>query len=103
MHNQIRLPNNITIPSIGFGIHHLDEGALAIDTTYNAIKTGWRLLETASSFFNEKSLGLGIKQAIDEGICKREDLFITDSRLEVIPDFYQGDEYNITDFEDSEL
>ena len=97
MHNQIRLPNNITIPSIGFGIHHLDEGALAIDTTYNAIKTGWRLLETASSFFNEKSLGLGIKQAIDEGIVKREDLIISTK----LQDEMQGFEFTNIAFQDS--
>ena len=40
---------------------------------------------------------------VDLGRMKREDLFITDSRLEVINDFYTGDEYNISDFEDDEL
>ena len=40
---------------------------------------------------------------MDLGTMKREDLFITDSRLEVIKDFYSGDEYNISDFEDEEL
>ena len=34
---------------------------------------------------------------------RRDDLFITDSRLEVINDFYTGDEYNISDFEDDEF
>jgi hypothetical protein len=40
---------------------------------------------------------------MDLGVMKREDLFITDSRLEVINDFYTGDEYVISDFEDDEL
>lgn len=34
---------------------------------------------------------------------KREDLFLTDNRLEVIRDFHVDDEYNISDFEDEEL
>ena len=40
---------------------------------------------------------------VDLGRMRREDLFITDSRLEVINDFYTGDEYNISDFEDEEF
>ena len=40
---------------------------------------------------------------VDLGTMKREDLFLTDSRLVVINDFYTGDEYNISDFESNEL
>ena len=44
-----------------------------------------------------------IWSVVDLGRMRREDLFITDSRLEVINDFYTGDEYNISDFEDDEF
>lgn len=37
---------------------------------------------------------------MDLGTMKREDLFITDSRLEVIQNFYTGDEYEISNWED---
>ena len=40
---------------------------------------------------------------VDLGTMKRDDLFLTDSRLVVINDFYTGDEYNISDFENEEL
>lgn len=40
---------------------------------------------------------------VDLGTMRRDDLFLTDSRLEVINDFYTGDEYSISDFEDDEL
>ena len=40
---------------------------------------------------------------VDLGIMRRDDLFLTDSRLVVINDFYTGDEYNISDFENEEL
>lgn len=39
---------------------------------------------------------------VDLGRMRRQDLFLTDSRLEVITDFYVGDEYNIVDFEQDE-
>lgn len=40
---------------------------------------------------------------VDLGTMRRDDLFLTDSRLVVINDFYTGDEYNISDFENEEL
>lgn len=44
---------------------------------YNAIKIGYRLIDTASGYKNQKYIGAAIKRAIGEGIVKREDLFIT--------------------------
>ena len=40
---------------------------------------------------------------MDLGRMKREDLFITDSRLEVIQDFYTGDEYEISNWEEEDF
>ncbi len=40
---------------------------------------------------------------MDLGTMKRDDLFITDSRLEVIQDFYTGDEYDISNWEENEF
>ena len=40
---------------------------------------------------------------MDLGTMKRDDLFITDSRLEVIQDFYTGDEYEISNWEESDF
>ena len=40
---------------------------------------------------------------MDLGTMKRDDLFITDSRLEVIQDFYTGDEYEISNWEDEDF
>jgi hypothetical protein len=40
---------------------------------------------------------------MDLGRMKRDDLFITDSRLEVIQDFYTGDEYEISNWEEEDF
>ncbi|KAF8756053.1 hypothetical protein RHS01_04844 [Rhizoctonia solani] len=50
---------------------------LCRQTVYNAIKSGYRLLDGAGDYGNEKEAGEGVARAIKEGIVKREDLFIT--------------------------
>ena len=46
------------------------------NTVYEAIKNGYRMIDSASDNGNEIQVGLGIARAIDEGICSREDLFV---------------------------
>lgn len=49
----------------------------AENSVYWALKYGYRLIDTANVYMNERGVGRGIKRAIDEGICKREDIFLT--------------------------
>ena len=60
-------------PKIGLGTCNLKEIEQVV---YQSIKDGVRLIDTASKYENEEQVGKGIKKAIDEGIVKREDLFI---------------------------
>jgi diketogulonate reductase-like aldo/keto reductase len=69
----ITLNNNIKMPRIGLGTHKIENCA---EIVYESIKSGCRLIDTASVYQNEKQVGQGIKKAIDEGIVKREDLFV---------------------------
>ena len=41
-----------------------------------AIKLGYRLIDSACDYGNEQQIGEGIKEAIEENHCKREELFI---------------------------
>ena len=43
----------------------------------DAIKAGYRLIDTAASYTNEDAVGEAVKEAIAQGICTREELFIT--------------------------
>lgn len=72
----IRLNNGIEMPQLGFGVYQisLEETAEAV---YQAIKVGYRLIDTAAIYGNEKETGEGIKRAINEGLVTREELFIT--------------------------
>lgn len=57
-----------------FGLWRLDNPE---ETVYQAIKNGYRRLDSACDYGNEEATGRGIRRAIEEGICTREDLFIT--------------------------
>lgn len=64
------------MPLIGFGAWKVPKATCA-DTIYNAIKSGYRLIDGAQDYENEKECGEGVRRAISEGIIKREDIFIT--------------------------
>ena len=70
---KLELNNGLTCPVIGLGTGYYENTNNII---YNSIKNGIRLIDTASFYKNEEEVGKGIKQAIDEGIIKREDLFV---------------------------
>jgi len=72
----IKLNSGHEMPIVGFGLWKVDNKTCA-DTVYNAIKTGYRLFDGALDYGNEKESGEGVRRAIDEGLVKREDLFIT--------------------------
>ena len=67
------LNNGLTIPIIGLGTGSYEKTE---EIVYQSIKDGIRLIDTASAYKNEVEVGKGIKRAIDEGIVKREDLFV---------------------------
>lgn len=64
------------MPRVGFGLWKVDRPTCA-DTVYNALKAGYRLLDGAGDYGNEKEAGEGLRRAIADGIVKREDVFVT--------------------------
>ncbi|ESK90923.1 d-xylose reductase [Moniliophthora roreri MCA 2997] len=64
------------MPLVGFGLWKVTKSSCA-DTVYTAIKNGYRLLDGAGDYGNEKEAGEGVRRAIADGLVKREDLFIT--------------------------
>ena len=65
------------IPLLGLGTWKIPKPQ-AKEVVYRSIKElNIRHIDCASDYGNEKEVGEGIKQAIDEGVVKREDLWIT--------------------------
>ena len=61
------------IPNIGIGTSSMNN---VEEVLYQAIKDGVRLIDTASMYKNEIEVGKAINKAIEDGLVKREDLFV---------------------------
>lgn len=68
-----RLRNGVEIPCLGFGTFKTPEGEATVNSVKEAIEAGYRLIDTAAVYQNEKSVG----KAIREGGVKRNELFVT--------------------------
>ena len=73
----ITLNTGAKMPLEGFGVFQIPDAAQCEQVVYNAIKTGYRLLDTAAAYMNEEALGKGVARAIADGLTTREELFIT--------------------------
>ena len=71
------LHNGVQMPMEGFGVFQVRDKAECKESVLNAIRAGYRLIDTAASYTNEDAVGEAVRQAIAEGICTREELFIT--------------------------
>ena len=70
-----KLNNGLKMPKLGIGMYVLTPDQ-AENSVYYALKDGYRLIDTANVYMNERGVGRGIKRAVEEGICKREDIFL---------------------------
>ncbi|GGH70774.1 putative oxidoreductase YtbE [Paenibacillus silvae] len=71
------LHNGIHMPWFGLGVFKVEEGQELIDAVKQAIKHGYRSIDTAAIYGNEAGVGQAIAEALQENGLKREDLFIT--------------------------
>ena len=74
--NQLELYNGIKIPAMGFGVWQI----APIHTSKcvkMAIGIGYRNIDTAEGYMNEKGVGEGVRQAMDEYVLRREDIFVS--------------------------
>ncbi len=70
---KIVLNNGVEMPILGFGVFQVTDVNECERGVYEAIRTGYRLIDTAASYGNEVEVGKGIKRS---GVA-REELFIT--------------------------
>ena len=85
----ITLANGINMPLEGFGVFLVPDPAACKQAVLDAIKAGYRLIDTAAIYGNEQAVGEAVKEAVDAGLVKREDLFIT-TKLWVADFSYEG-------------
>ena len=68
----VKLNNNITCPVVGIGTFMLSP-AEAENSVREALKMGYRLIDTANAYVNERAVGRGMKAS---GV-KREEIFLS--------------------------
>ncbi|MEZ6121549.1 MAG: aldo/keto reductase [Planctomycetaceae bacterium] len=64
------------LPKVGFGFWKVEKDQTA-EVCRTAIEVGYRHLDCACDYGNETEVGQGIAAAIREGLCDREDLWVT--------------------------
>ena len=76
---QIKLPTGTKMPVAAYGTFHSDWAqAYMKDATREAIRLGWRHIDTARAYENEAEIGQSFRDAISDGyISSTDDLFIT--------------------------
>lgn len=72
----VTLSNGVKMPKNGYGVYQISKEDCE-RCVIDAIKIGYRLIDTAQSYFNEEEVGSAIEKAINDGIVTREELFIT--------------------------
>ena len=80
----IELNNGIKMPMLGLGTYLLtpDEAENSVEV---ALKNGYKLIDTANAYVNEKAVGRGIKKS---GI-DRSEIFL---ETKLWPSFYEDDD-----------
>ena len=73
----VKLNTGAKMPLEGFGVFQVPDPKECEDSVYNAIKTGYRLIDTAQAYMNEEAVGKAVARAITDGLTTREELFIT--------------------------
>ena len=67
------LNNGVKMPLLGLGVMEIENGTAGEQVILDALNAGYRMIDTATVYFNEETVGAAIKKS---GI-PREELFIT--------------------------
>ena len=70
---KVLLNDGNAIPAVGFGVFMIPSGGPAYEATLEALKAGYRHIDTAAAYFNEEDVGKAVR---DSGI-PREEIFVT--------------------------
>lgn len=70
--DRVILNNGIEMPLLGFGVFQMTDHDVCKESVLTALKTGYRMIDTAACYGNERAVG----EAIRESGIPREEIFI---------------------------
>ncbi len=73
----VELNTGAKMPMMGFGVFRVPDLKECENAVFEAIRMGYRLIDTATAYRNEEAVGAAVRRAISAGFCRREDLFVT--------------------------
>lgn len=73
----VKLHNGVNMPGLGLGVFKVEEGPVLVQAVKSAIAHGYRSIDTAAIYGNERGVGQGIRKALQENRIPRESLFVT--------------------------
>ena len=71
--NTVTLNNGVVMPVLGLGVYQIDDASLCEQIVRDALRAGYRLIDTDAAYRNEEAVGRAVKRS---GV-PREDIFIT--------------------------
>ncbi|WP_334072420.1 MULTISPECIES: aldo/keto reductase [Paenibacillus] len=77
LQDTVTLHNGVKMPGFGLGVFKVEEGQELIAAVKAAIRHGYRSIDTAAVYQNEAGVGTAIREALEESLVKREELFVT--------------------------
>ena len=73
----LTLNTGAKMPLEGFVVFQIPDLEQCEEVVYQAIETGYRLIDTAAAYMNEVAVGKAVERAIKDGLVTRDELFIT--------------------------
>ena len=74
---KVVLNNGVEMPILGFGVYQITDTEECERSVYEAIRAGYRLIDTAAAYQNEEAVG----KAIEKSGVTREEIFVTTKLL----------------------
>lgn len=69
----VTLNNGVKMPLVGLGVMEIENGEAEEQVILNALEAGYRMIDTATVYFNEETVGAAIRKSS----VSREEIFIT--------------------------
>ena len=77
LQDRTTLQGGVSMPWVGLGVFQVEDGDGLVQAVKSAVAHGYRSIDTAAVYANERGVGQAVKEAMAENKLAREELFIT--------------------------